>query len=281
MFELSKFRDDAKNNAIDISSRHYSDYGMMWNGLSKLTGIDVSTLMAYDDWYILDDGLYYFKYMYMIEELFISELAHECEVRCVEFLLALDNNKLGIMSKLYREKEKNYYMYSDFCKKYFNYIPDNLSVFRLSSTISFGEDRMVKLMNDVFDLICFDMFTGQWDREEYNLFFECDDDIRIAPLCDNGVAFTDSFIYSAPFGEFNLKEEGVSRGNLPFILSCEKSFYNKLSMYLDINVSDIFGRTCEKYKIDMDEQNKKRLLGYFNDRKRAIEHTLELSRNYR
>lgn len=283
MFNLSKFSADAKDIAIDISDKRYSDGGMMWNELSLLTGIDMDTLKAYDDWYILDDGLYYFKYMYTIEELFISELAHECKVRCVEFLLALDNNTLGIMSKLYREKGKQYYMYGDFCKKYFNHFPDNLSVFRLASSIAFGEEKMNKLMDDVFSMVCFDIFTGQWDREEYNLFFECDSDsnVRIAPLCDNGVAFQNSYIYSSPFCELSIGEESVSRGNLPFILSMEGNFYNKLAAYLNINVSDILNRTCEKYKIDINGYDKRVLLGYFDDRKRAIEHTLKLSRNSR
>ena len=108
MFKLSYFKNDAYDIAIDINNKRYSDGGMMWAELSKMTGIDVSMLMAYDDWYILDDEFYYFKYMYKIEELFMSELAHECKVRCVEFLLALDSNTLGIISKLYREKDKKY-----------------------------------------------------------------------------------------------------------------------------------------------------------------------------
>ena len=283
MFNLSYFENEAVDIAIDISGKRYSDGGMMWEELSKITGIDLATLMAYDDWYILDDGLYYFKYMYKIEELFISEVAHECKVRCVEFLLALDDGCFGIISKLYREKDKRYYMYSDFCQKYFGSIKNDLSFFKLALSVKFGEEKTNKLMDDVFSIISFDMFCGQYDRMEYNLFFECDNNnnVRIAPLCDNGVSFDTRFIYDSPFGEFNLNEKNVSRGSLPFILSIEKIFYNKMAKYLDINVSDILDRTCEKYKINIDQSDKKMLLGYFDDRKRAIERTLKLSRDYR
>ena len=256
---------------------------MKWGELSKITGIDVATLMAYDDWYILENGLYYFKYIYKIEELFISELAHECKVRCVEFLLALDSNNLGIMSKLYREKDKKYYMYDDFCEKYFDSYPDNLRDFKLSLAVALGEDRTQKLMDDIFSMISLDMFCGQYDRFDYNFFFECDADnnIRIAPLCDNGVAFSDSYIYVSPFGKLNLNEDCISRENLPFMLLEETYFYNKLCMYLDIDVSDILDRTCKKYMIDLNELDKRRLLSYFDDRKKVIEHTLKLSRDNR
>ena len=283
MFNLSYFKDGAYDIAIDISNKRYSDGGMMWEELSKITGIEIGTLMAYDDWYILKDGLYYFKYMYKIEELFISEIAHECKVRCVDFFLASDSGNLGIISKLYRKKDKRYYMYDDFCKKYFNHIPNKLDVFKLASSIAFGEEKTKRLMDDVFDIIGLDIFSGQWDRLEHNFFFECDkdDNVRIAPLCDNGVVFQNSFIYDVPFGQLNLMEEDVSKGNLPFILSNEISFYNKLAMYLDVNVSSILDRTCEKYRFAVDEKDKSRLLSYFDDRKRAIEHTLKLSRNVR
>ena len=275
--------DGAYDIAIDISDKHYSDRRMKWGQLSKITGIDIATLMAYDDWYILDDGLYYFKYMYKIEELFISELAYECKVRCVEFLLALDNGNLGIISRLYREKDRKYYMYDDFCEKYFDCYPDNLNVFRLACSVAFDEDRMKKLMDDIFSMISLDMFCGQYDRFDYNFFFECDDEnnIRIAPLCDNGVAFSDSYIYVSPFGKLNLNENCISRENLSFILSKERNFYNKLCMYLDIDVFDILDRTCKKYMIDLNELDKRRLLSYFDDRKRIIEHTLKLSRDNR
>ena len=283
MFKLSEFNKKAYDIAIDISNKRYSDTGIMWEQLSKITGIEIGTLMAYDDWYILKDGFYYFKYIYTIEELFISEIAHECKVRCVEFLLALDDDNLGIISKLYREKDKSYYMYDEFCDKYIDCYPENLNTLKLSLTAGFGEDKTRRLMDDIFDIISLDIFCGQCDRADYNFFFECDrnNNVRIAPLCDNGFAFDYSFIYESPFGKLNLNESYILDGNLPFILMNERNFYNKLVMYLDINVSSVLDRTCEKYKIDLNELDKSRLLSYFDYRKRAIEHTLKLSRNNR
>ena len=110
-----------------------------------------------------------------------------------------------------------------------------------------------KIANDIFNLMSFDILCGQWDREEYNFFFECDIDnnVRIAHLCDNGIAFQNCYIYSSPFGEFNLDEDRIVRGNLPFILSNEKEFYYKLAMLLDIDFLDVLNRTCDKYMINI------------------------------
>ena len=280
MFKHSGFGDDVYNIAIDITGKRYSDYGMMWNELSMNTGIPRSILERYDEWYILDDGFYYFKDRCKIEELFMSELASLCNVRCVDFLLALNNDNIGIISKLYREKDKKYYMYSDFCKKYFNCESTSLGMFKLATSIAFGNDRMKILMNDIFNLISFDILCGQWDREEYNFFFECDKDnnVRIAPLCDNGIAFQNCYIYTSPFGEFNLDEDRIVRGNLPFILSNEKEFYYKLAMLLDIDLLDVLNRTCDKYMINIIEEDKRKLLDYFDDRKIMIDNTLKLVR---
>ena len=106
MFKYSNFSDDIYNNVVDITGKRYSDYGMMWYELSKETGIPRTILERYDDWYILDDGFYYYKDRGIIEELFLSELSYECGVRCVDFLVAKNDNMLGIISKLYREKNK-------------------------------------------------------------------------------------------------------------------------------------------------------------------------------
>ena len=52
MFKKSYFRNDC--NEIDIRGKRYSDYGMMWNELSILTGIPRSILERYDDSKIVD-----------------------------------------------------------------------------------------------------------------------------------------------------------------------------------------------------------------------------------
>ena len=283
MFANIVVRDDFKDDIVDISGRRFSDFGMMWGKLSNLTGIDLDTLSMYDDWYILNDEFYYFKEHCIFEELFMSELAYECKIKCVEFKLAFDKENLGVISKLYRIKDKQYYMYSDFCCKYFNHLPDNLNVFKLASSIAFGEENAQKLMNEIFSLMSFDMFSGQRDREEYNLFFECkNNNVRLASLCDNGAVFTESLVYSCPFGKFSLFDDyeyKVYRNNLLKIVSFNKILFDKLAFLLDINIDEVLRRTIDKYRIIVDNADKSYILGYFDNRKKAVELTLKLSKN--
>ena len=193
------------------------------------------------------------KISFIFEEIFMSELAYECGVECVSFKNALNNNTLGIISKLYRTNGKNYYVYSDFCDNYFGHRPNNLFSFKFACSIAFGEEKAYLLMNDIFKLISFDMFSGQWDREEHNFFFECgDDNVRLAPLCDNGIIFTHSSIYNSPFGVFSLSDNGEEknyRNNLLRLVSFEK-----LAFLLDINIDEVLERTIDKYRMIISER---------------------------
>ena len=282
-----KFSDEALKKLILLDGKHYSDTGMMWGELSNITGIDMNTLSMYDNWYILDDGLYYFKSCFIFEELFMSELARECNVKCVSFSLAGDNvsynrSLLGVMSKLYRYKDKKYFYYSDFCNRYFDGYVQYLDKFKLASEDVFGNDKTNILIDDIYGLISFDMFTGQRDRGEHNFLFECDNDsIRLAPLCDNGLVFGNGFNYVSPFGNYCLFETDMYttyRRDLLDILRNEKMLYDRFEHILDINVMEILKRTLDKYMIVMNFGNRMRVLRYLDCKKRAIDGTLRLSR---
>lgn len=282
-----KFKDEVLMNRVLLDGKHYSNTGMMWSGLSNITGIDIDTLSMYDDWYILDDGLYYFKFNLIFEELFMSELARECNVRCVSFSLAEDNvlyNRpyFGVISKLYRDKDKNYFYYHDFCNSYFDGCVQYLDNFRVASESVFGNDKTEMLMDDIYGLISFDMFTGQTDRGEHNFMFECDNDsIRLAPLCDNGLVFGNGFKYNCPFGNYCLFETDMyttNRKDLLDILRNERILYERFERILDVNVEDVLRRTLDEYKIVMKFGSRSSILRYLDCKKRAIDGTLRLSR---
>lgn len=282
-----EFKDDVHRNIILLDGKRYSDTGMMLGELSNITGIDIDTLSMYDDWYILDDGFYYFKFHFIFQELFMSELAKEYELRCVEFKLAKVNrmrynSTLGIISKLYRDKEKEYYFYSEFCKRYFGEYINDLNKFRLLCENRFGDDKTNKLVDDIYSMICFDMFTGQHDRGEHNFMFEYNsDDVRLAPLCDNGWVFNYGYDYDSPFGNFCLFETDMYttyRKSLIDFLRCEKMLYDRFEHILDIDVKEVLRRTLDKYMIVMDIGNRKRILRYMDGKKKAIDATLNFSK---
>jgi len=282
-----KFRDEALNKCILLDGKRYSDTGMMWSGLSNITGIDIDTLSMYDDWYILDDEFYYFKTGLIFEELFMSELARECNVKCVSFSVAEDTVSykrplFGVISKLYRKNDKEYFYYSDFCIKYFDGYVQYLDKFKVISEGVFGNEKTNILMNDIYGMISFDMFTAQSDRGEHNFMFECDSDsIRLAPLCDNELVFKDGFNYDSPFGNYCLFETDMYttyRRDLLEILRNERMLYDRFEHILDIDVKEVLKKTLDKYKIVMNFSNRRRVLEYLDCKKRAIDGTLRLSR---
>ena len=286
-----EFKDDVHKNIVLLDGKRYSDTGMMCGELSNITGIDMDTLSMYDDWYILDDGYYYFKSCFVFEELFMSELAMECNVKCVSFGLAKNTVSykyptIGVISKLYRTKEKEYFYYTEFCKKYFGeYISDFDKYISMSMNV-FGEDKINKLIDDIYGMIAFDMFTGQRDRGEHNFMFECDSDgVRLAPLCDNGLVFDYSYDYVCPFGDYCLFETDIYttyRKSLIEIFKCEKMLYEKLyekfDRLLDIDINEVFKRTLDKYMIVMGIGSRNKILRYMDGKKKAIDATLKYSR---
>lgn len=286
MFEHAKFSDDLEDIIIDVSDKFYfgSDISMSDKEFSKLSGIDEELLNLYDSWCILDDGIYFFKNQDIFEELFMSELAYECTVRSVSFIIARDNSiprisDIGIISKLYREKDKEYLMYSDFCNKYFDHVVTDLCLFKKSSDIAFGNERTGVLMNDIFRLISFDIFSGQFDRwGEHNLFFECGkDNVRLAPLCDNGLVFDKELCYFSPFGKYSLSlDDGEYYNNLLKRLREEAVFYDCFLKLIDIDIEGVLKRTCAKYKLLIEDVDKIKILKYFDDRKMAISNVLKL-----
>ena len=281
------FKDDVHKDIILLDGKRYSDTGMMWKDLSNITGIDMDTLSMYDDWYILDGGYYYFKSNFVFEELFMSELAKECNVKCVSFSLAKNTVSykyptIGVISKLYRDKEKEYFYYSDFCKKYFGeYICDFDKFIAMSMNI-FDDDKINELMNDIYGMIAFDTFTGQRDRGEHNFMFECNnDELRLAPLCDNGWVFNYGHYYDCPFGNYCLFETDMYttyRKSLIDFLKREKILYEKFQYLLDIDVNEVFRRTLDKYMIVMDIGSRRKILKYMDSKKKAIDASLKYSR---
>ena len=154
--------------------------------------------------------------------------------------------------------------------------------FKVISEGVFGNDKTNILMNDIYGMISFDMFTGQSDRGEHNFMFECDSDsVRLAPLCDNELVFKDGFNYDSPFGNYCLFETDMYttyRRDLLEILRNERMLYDRFEHILDVDVKEVLKRTLDKYKIVMNFSNRRRVLEYLDCKKRAIDGTLRLSR---
>lgn len=261
---------------VDIDDKRYSDYDISKDELSLLIGMDEDIIDRYDNWYLLDDGYYYFKYSYVFEELFMSEMASLMGVNCVSWVLAIRGMTKGIISKLYRKNDKNYYMYSDFCKRYFNQDICNLNDLYDMLLIRFDFENVCRIMNDIYGMLVMDLFSGQTDRGEYNFFFECSDRVRLAPLCDNGRCFGGNMMYRTPFGNYSLYGSvSNSYNDIYKLLNDNREFYSKLESVLDIDVNEVLKRTIDRNKIILNNEYKYFLLSYFDKKKIDVDRVLK------
>ena len=286
MFRNAKFSKDIGEIIVDVSDKFYNGSQLSMSDLefSKLSGIEVDILEWYYSWCILDDGIYFFKNHDIFNELFMSELAYEFMIRCVTFKLARDTSisrisDVGLISKLYRQKDKEYLMYSDFCRRFFSKFINDLFLFRKESEVCFGSENTDVLMNDIFKLISFDIFTGQWDRGEHNFYFECGNDnvVRLSPLCDNGLVFSEDLNCFCPFGDFSLSSDNYyDYDSLVKLLKREDGMRECFLKLLDIDIKKVLERTCDKYRILFSLEDENKLLEYFDVRKKEINKILKL-----
>lgn len=258
---------------IDIVGKKYSDMGISIKDLCKLLGIEREIINLYNNWYVLDDKFYYFKNEYVFRELLMSELFNELNVRCVDFKLVKKNGRIGIVSESYRMKGKDYYMYNDFCLRYFNRNASNLIDFREFSDTTFGSKNSYELMDNLYGMLAMDLFSGQVDRGEYNFFFECNEkSVRLAPLCDNGACLLNSKIFEFPFGDFSLSDTD----SFCYLLKSDIDFYYKVESVMDIDIYSLLEKVFDKYKVNINEEYRRFILRYFDLRRDKMNKCLKL-----
>lgn len=285
MFSNVALTKECKKSLIDLKGKRYDDLtDLSEYELSRYLKINSDLFKFYTNWYILDDGLYYFKSDFVFNEIFLSELASEFNVKCVKFLLATDGKHIGVLSKNFRKKTSSYLDYLEFSRNFFAHVPENLEAFKANTYTIFGEDVGKKLVDQIFSLVAFDFFSGQNDRTHINVAFETNstDVVKLAPICDNGVAFnTGNFdSYISCFGDLYFPfDRYIDPRQLELLKLVRNnvSFYNGLSKALDIDIQEILNRTLEKYKLRMSTHEKIKLNDYFGSKKDIIERTLKYS----
>lgn len=276
------FSENVCGSVINLAGKKYSDLGMSREELSERIGIPKNIASTYDNWYILNGEFYYFKKRMIFTELLVTEIARKCGIRCVDFRLAINSNgEIGIISKLYRERGKEYYSYSEFCTRFFGEVKNDLSWFSLGMSVRFTEEQKNIFMDDIFGIIALGLFCGQWDNglEGDNLFIENDPTMgpRIAPLCDTSGCFSLSYDYESPFGTFSLcSDDDVIDKRFIFLLGNDDSLFNKIQLLINIDVERILMDIISRYGILIESDNKQKILDYFEQRRNIMNRALEL-----
>ncbi|MBQ6285800.1 MAG: hypothetical protein IJK67_05820 [Bacilli bacterium] len=278
--------DDNYVNSGDRENRKY---------LKSKLEIEGYLLIAYNSWFKFDDGLYFFKTKAIFNELFLSELIKEYKIRCVDYSLASFKNKIGIISKSFRSKDKKYYEYNTF----FNY--QNMSAPKRLTTLNhvfreiLPDKNRINLMDNFYRLTAFDWFTGQNDRTVSNIVFEVGDDVKLAPLSDNGSSLLyikeeDSElekyyrIYMSSFDHLLFpKDDKLNRKTLYLInlINNHLEFYRYLCKSLDIDINKILDRVIEKYNLIVPLEDREQLIKYFDKKKQILERTLSIANKHK
>ena len=285
MFSNISITRECRKNLINLKGRRYNEVtDLSEDELARYLKIDNDLFKFYTNWYVFDDGLYYFKSDFVFNEIFLSELAREFNVKCVKFMLATDGHHIGVLSKNFIKKTSTYLDYLECTRRYFAYIPEDLDTFKNQSYGVFGEDIGKRLTDQVFSLVAFDFFSGQNDRTHINVAFETNGSevAKLAPLCDNGVSFSTSDFnsYISCFGNLYFPfDKYIDPRQLELLKLVRNniSFYNSLAKALDIDIQEILNRTIEKYKFKMSTQEKIKINDYFGAKKDVIERTLKYS----
>ncbi len=285
MFNNVSITKDGKKDIIDISGKRFNQVTELSDDdLARLLKINSELFKFYTNWYLLHGKLFYFKTDFIFNEIFLSELAHEFNVRCVQFMLAKDGKNVGVISRNFRKKTFNYYNYIEFCEKFFGEVPRDIESFKSKLYSKFDKENADMLMEQIFSLIAFDFFSGQNDRTHINVTFEeKGGSATLAPMCDNGVAFHlgDFNTYAACFDKLFFPYDNMIDPNQLYLLKLIREnaiFYDKLSKALNINIKDVLERTLEKYKIRMSTLEKIKVNDFFGAKCDVIERSLVYSK---
>jgi len=272
-----------ESNIIDITNKKYDN---VVPGLDKFllaynVCSTVEDIYMYPEWFILENGYYYFKSGDSFNELLMAELFKEFKLKCLDYRIAQYGNKVGILSKNFRKRETRYYEY--------NMYPDESGLLSYSTLNDFekyvskfiNSDNLISLIASLSRLLVADFFSGQSDRLSYNLLLEERSELKLAPISDNGAIFkidemnvSRSCIETLRFPSEKVVD-AVEYNTLKLIVE-NSEFRNYLIKCLDIDINEIINRTIDKYYLKLYKYERKEIVSYFDTKKSIIENTLKL-----
>lgn len=264
------------NNVMNIDGFHYYETpGFSMKKLCKMLSLDSSFLKTYNDWYVIDNELYFFKPYRKFTELFMQELIEEYDLRHVTYRLAYSDDTLGVISKNFKDPNNKYYDYDTYFIRNGIEVPRDIE--RLSSAFDklLDKDNKKKIMEEFLKLTVFDWFSGQIDRGDTNLIIEKrDNGTFLAPIFDNGCSleiynteYNSSFenLDFSPRYEYCKEEEYIL-----YLLTKYKTLRDYLSKSLDIDIRKILRRTLEKYKLELSKEDQQKIIRFFDFKKDLI-----------
>lgn len=282
MYFLEDIYIGGETNYIDISGKKYDSYN--GNDISLLySEINSSAhyLKMYDDWYIINNKFYYYKYSFAFFELLMSELFKYFNLECPNYQVASNGYGFGIISENFRDKDSSYWDYKEIHIWQAKRVSSSIKGFNRFLLSFMNKDDANELINILLRLLSVDFFSGQSDRYYYNLLFRENAGLSLTPFTDNGAIFENENLNSMEYyaGSIALPKSNViskeEKRSLKFIEE-NPEFKINLSKCLDIDLSLVIKNTLEKYFLEIPDNEKTEIIDYFDKKKFIIDNTLKL-----
>lgn len=237
----------------------------------------------------LDDELYYFKEVpnrELVLELISQTCAHLLGIEYLEQSVAILNDKYGLLSKSYLNKnEKSYNLYSLMQDYFFYYLQgedeDNeLSYYESMKKLNnlhdiwfaleakyHNQETVQTLMNSITNIFIFDMLLSESDRTLKNIqIIEGENGVRVAPLSDTSSTFSDGDV------KLNVDQDDSHSTNLNKInkflsysdISYKEKFYDFYDALCTTGIENIIEATKNEYGITINQELKEEIVSHFN-----------------
>jgi len=225
---------------------------------------------------LVKNKYFYFKSNYAFQELLIESIFKEIKVNTVEHQIVKVDEEIGLISANYRKSKLKY--------QYFDELTIGLntnSFIEINNLLkkSMNREDYKKCIEQIFKIISVDILFGQYDRWEYNVFFEkSKNHIQLSPMFDNGCIFSEDYgdisIYKSCFGIFSISEKYEDYFTTNVIRKFPKLFLS-LEQAINFELSKIFDNLEVEYKIKICKEIRTQIQNYYDKHRKMVEKTLK------
>lgn len=207
----------------------------------------------------IDNEFYFYKELFefycMINELIGVYLANFFSLPTIKYQIGEKNNEYSLLSKNFKEKNKDYYFINNINIVGLQTHIDTLDNIYLLKQLCINEDNSNNFIDRLLKLFSLDIYSNQADRVSSNLMFEQDKKTRefnLSTIYDYEYSFSEGnyFKNRNPIIDLNMKK------TIPLLLNKYPQFYEILKTSLDINLEKIIKQIFEKYYFNKQYEEK-------------------------
>ena len=225
---------------------------------SLITGIDKGTIFCYNNWFLINEKAYYYKYLsginQLLNELIGSYLAKFFNLPTVSYSLASYNCDIGIISENFRKPNCTYFD----CQEFIIYDTNELSLMYLKK-ICHNNQNYQSIVEDILKVMVFDFYRNETDRNIQNLYFEKKENSTfLAPLFDYEQSFTinRNQMFNSIL-DFDLPKEknyiSIYTYEIYKYFKKYPQFYENFKKILEIDLEKIINQIITDYSLNIKE----------------------------